>query len=404
MKRTVVVLCLLFILMLSLTAVAVPGDEEITVYVNEAKLDSEEMPFIENERTLVPMRKIFEALDASVEWIADTQSIVATKGDTQIILQIDNDEIYKNGVVETLEVAPRLVDGTTFVPLRAVSQSLGAQVDWIGYAKSAYIDSPQQYSTEIFFGGTSIAGYRYLRDFAEAPSVDENICVKGKVVDVCMENGDVYILFESRYVNDEIIAIYLGDQSMTSIDKISELFDNRLVSVGGKYLGKTEAFNTHTMTLEHVCTDKDGFNQYTHDELTSPLLSLVDETVTMYDRYNYPREVDITKADEYYEKHSWTYEPRVALYASDGSTTEVVESEVDYWLSNGWSLNPPQTNSSYNYDSQYGNVETKTDTIYRTPTGKRYHYSRSCAGKNAISTTLGEAQSRGLTPCKTCSR
>lgn len=43
-------------------------------------------------------------------------------------------------------------------------------------------------------------------------------------------------------------------------------------------------------------------------------------------------------------------------------------------------------------------------TVYRTPTGKRYHYDPDCGGKNSYSTTLDAALSAGLTPCKKCAQ
>lgn len=47
-------------------------------------------------------------------------------------------------------------------------------------------------------------------------------------------------------------------------------------------------------------------------------------------------------------------------------------------------------------------TQTNSRTVYVTPTGKRYHYSAKCAGKNATEATLDEAQNMGLTPCKNC--
>ena len=54
-------------------------------------------------------------------------------------------------------------------------------------------------------------------------------------------------------------------------------------------------------------------------------------------------------------------------------------------------------------------TEASTDTVasrtvYVTPSGKRYHYSKSCAGKNAKETTLDEAVAAGKTPCGTCAK
>lgn len=52
--------------------------------------------------------------------------------------------------------------------------------------------------------------------------------------------------------------------------------------------------------------------------------------------------------------------------------------------------------------AQAAATQTNSRTVYVTPTGKRYHYSAKCAGKNATEATLDEAQNMGLTPCKNC--
>ena len=52
--------------------------------------------------------------------------------------------------------------------------------------------------------------------------------------------------------------------------------------------------------------------------------------------------------------------------------------------------------------AQAAAAQTNSRTVYVTPTGKRYHYSAKCAGKNATEATLDEAQNMGLTPCKNC--
>jgi len=43
-----------------------------------------------------------------------------------------------------------------------------------------------------------------------------------------------------------------------------------------------------------------------------------------------------------------------------------------------------------------------SSSVYRTPTGKRYHYDPECGGKNSYKVTLGDAENAGLTPCQKC--
>ena len=118
-------------------------DSKISIYVNEKELQCDVLPFIENGRTMVPMRKIFEALDAEVNWEGTTQTITATKNGIEITLQINNHMMKNNDGIDSLDVAPVIVENLTFVPIRAVSQSLKADVEWLEYNQSVYINSPE---------------------------------------------------------------------------------------------------------------------------------------------------------------------------------------------------------------------------------------------------------------------
>ncbi len=105
-------------------------DDWITVVVDGDYLIFEQPPVIVNGNTLVPMRAIFEKLGAEVLWNAGDQSVTANKGATSVWLQIDNSSAKIKGQDQTLEAAPRIVNGNTLVPLRFVSEALGANVHW----------------------------------------------------------------------------------------------------------------------------------------------------------------------------------------------------------------------------------------------------------------------------------
>lgn len=105
----------------------------ITVYVDGAKLSFDQPPIIQDDRTLVPMRKIFEALDAQVIWDEPSQSVTAVRGTDVILFRIGEAGLYKNGqLVYTMDVPAQILNDRTLVPLRAVAESLGAGVGWDG--------------------------------------------------------------------------------------------------------------------------------------------------------------------------------------------------------------------------------------------------------------------------------
>lgn len=80
--------------------------------------------------TLVPMRGIFEALGATVKFDKATQTVYGQKGATAIILPLGALTATVNGQPQSLPLPAQLVNGTTLVPLRFISQSLGASVGW----------------------------------------------------------------------------------------------------------------------------------------------------------------------------------------------------------------------------------------------------------------------------------
>ncbi|MTI80826.1 MAG: MBL fold metallo-hydrolase [Firmicutes bacterium] len=132
-KSGILLLSLALILCLSLPAMAAQ------VYVDGQELDVSTA--VENGTTLVPLRAIFQSLGASVDWDGNTQTVTANKGQITVKLQIGSDTAYKNGQVVPLRVPGKIINGSTMVPLRFVSESLGAKVDWDGATQTITITS-----------------------------------------------------------------------------------------------------------------------------------------------------------------------------------------------------------------------------------------------------------------------
>lgn len=87
-------------------------------------------PFISQGRTMVPLRHIGEALRADIKWYPDDKRITYALGTQFISLRIGSLDATINGKTVKLEVIPVLVNGRAFVPLRFVSENLGAKVSW----------------------------------------------------------------------------------------------------------------------------------------------------------------------------------------------------------------------------------------------------------------------------------
>src|SRR5690606_9585487 len=84
--------------------------------------------YVVGGRTLVPLRAIFEKLEAKVDWASKTQTVTATKGSTVIVLRVNDVSASVNQKGVTLDVPPMVINQAIFVPLRFVSEALGATV------------------------------------------------------------------------------------------------------------------------------------------------------------------------------------------------------------------------------------------------------------------------------------
>ena len=113
---------------------------DITVLVNGAAVSFDQPPFIENGRTLVPLRAIFEALGAEVSWEETTQTVSAVRDDVTITLRIGGNILIRNGESIQLEVPAQITGGRTMVPVRAIAESFGAVVGWEPDTRTVTID------------------------------------------------------------------------------------------------------------------------------------------------------------------------------------------------------------------------------------------------------------------------
>lgn len=144
-----IILSMCGILPIGLHTVNAAVENNINVILNGSNLVFDQPPIIENGRTLVPMRTIFESMGAIIEWNEETQSAFVKKGTNNFMLQIGNNKAYQNEKEITLDVAPVILNGRTLVPVRFVAESLNAKVDWDETNNSVVIVETKEAIQEI---------------------------------------------------------------------------------------------------------------------------------------------------------------------------------------------------------------------------------------------------------------
>lgn len=111
----------------------------ISIYINGVKLSTDQAPMMIGNRAMLPLRAIFEALDAKVLWNQKAQTVTAIKDGTTIVLKIGSKAAKINNSSVNLDVPAQSKQGRTMVPVRFVSEAMGDEVVWNKSSSSVFI-------------------------------------------------------------------------------------------------------------------------------------------------------------------------------------------------------------------------------------------------------------------------
>ncbi len=175
LKKVMVVL-LTLVLLSSLFAQATAAQSP-EIYINGKLLVTDSPAFIESGRTLLPLRGIFEALSQDVQWNPQDQTV--TSGD--IWLQINNPTARIGTREVKLDVAAKIVDSRTYVPLRFIAESLDRNVGWDGVnnrvditdSDTTYKEKPAPDTDKTEYTNSDLVALRMSDFFSDLLYVDE---------------------------------------------------------------------------------------------------------------------------------------------------------------------------------------------------------------------------------------
>lgn len=131
MKFKKIILSMLFAVTILCSFGFVAGaEEDIKVLLNDKYIEFDVKPQLLSGRTMVPMRAIFEALGAEIEWHEETRSVTAVKDGTQMRIVLDDNRMQVGYRIIILDVPAVEIGGRTLVPVRAVSEAFDCTVGW----------------------------------------------------------------------------------------------------------------------------------------------------------------------------------------------------------------------------------------------------------------------------------
>ena len=138
--------------------------DTINVFIDGKEMVFESPPFIEKDHVLVPVRGIAEALNFDVAWEPGSNRVIIQskpeRPEKLIDIYIGRDAATVDDRVVMLDVPAKIVNGRTYVPLRFIGESMGAEVSWDEKSNTAQISNPAQ--SPLLKGKTADAPFSVL--------------------------------------------------------------------------------------------------------------------------------------------------------------------------------------------------------------------------------------------------
>ena len=159
-------------------------------------------PVIRNDRTLVPIRAIIEALDGTVGWDGNTQTASLKVDDDTVKLTIGSLTAYHNGVAKKLDVSPTIINNRTMLPIRFIAESFELSVGWNGDTRTVTVSDIPTYSGKAYaqlndnepdFESSEISytSFEYYSELDRLGRCGETIASVGRDIMPTSERGNI---------------------------------------------------------------------------------------------------------------------------------------------------------------------------------------------------------------------
>lgn len=187
---------------------------DITVTYDGENISFDVQPKIVDDRVMVPMRTIFETFGAKVKWDSDTQTITAKKKSKTIQMTIGSSDMTKNDETYSFDVSPIIEDGRTLVPIRAISDMLGLDVEWNEKNNTVIITTPQDDEDDSWKDNTGTVDLDNVEVTGDGISVSDNVITisKGGDFEVTGTLDDGQIVIDT----EEKVKLRLSGMSLTN--------------------------------------------------------------------------------------------------------------------------------------------------------------------------------------------
>ena len=140
---------LTFILLFALIPLNTFAQNEIKLWIDGNYVESDAAPFIEESRTLVPLRVISENLGLNVDWNSETKEVTISNGEENFVFVIGEKYYEKSDSQIPMDAAPKIVSDRTFVPIRVIAELLNKEVNWDNANRTVVIGSGYNFAPPV---------------------------------------------------------------------------------------------------------------------------------------------------------------------------------------------------------------------------------------------------------------
>lgn len=143
MKKLCALLCGMVIMSMSSTFVSAAQSIIVKLDGNNVSFGNIE-PVVKDNRTLIPLRGLFEKMGYSIDWEPNTKAAILLKDGNTISIRSEKKYIIVNNIQKNIDVPAQIINGSMMIPLRAVADATGAKVNWNGDTKTVEIITGNQ--------------------------------------------------------------------------------------------------------------------------------------------------------------------------------------------------------------------------------------------------------------------
>lgn len=316
----------IFVFTLLSASFQVSAELPLRVVVNGDKVSfPDAQPFIDsNGRTQVPVRFVSEALGASVDWNGTTKKVSVNLNSRKVILTVGKKEYEINSQSYQMDTVALLMESRTFVPLRFVSEALGATVIWEQNTKSVYIKfdpkaSPApiptatpQSGTVKYYDGIAFNNVADVDKFGRVtPEKSKEFVLKlASQLSFIKENGKYYIKCDYPEIPEGYewtLSIMIFDKDGSYIGYVpGTRFKGADIPSTGSFKKEASLLNPNTVvsynigiSIDHLKMDNTGLLNIVYDKE-----QLVYRAKFVPESGNYPSE-DYSKTFDFKRMFQW---------------------------------------------------------------------------------------------------